>query len=49
MKDTLINQGLEDERKRDKLLELEIRKKDQEKRMQYKNELLGQIEDKRKK
>lgn len=43
MKDTLITQGVEDERKKFQLYDMDLKKKEQEKRNSYKNELLNQI------
>lgn len=49
MKDTLIEHNIEDERKRYQLFDINARKIEQEKKNSYRNELLDQIEERRRK
>ncbi|EFX60085.1 hypothetical protein DAPPUDRAFT_345434 [Daphnia pulex] len=49
MKDTLIDQNIEDERKRYQLFDVDSRKREQERKNVYRNELLDQIEERKRK
>jgi hypothetical protein len=49
MKDALIQNNIDDERQRYQLYEVDARKREMERRNAYKNELLDQIDERRRK